>query len=234
MANTMKLTKTDKKQAILDAALILFVEQGFHGTSTASIAKKSGVATGTLFHHFPTKEALLNHLFVAVKQEFADSITASMAEPAVDEVAIQLNDDTITGSTELNASQSLSADVNSYHVENAAMLKYSAKRLWQHAIDWALLHPIKQRFFLQFSLSSEIDAKIRSQAMNSILHFIIELIAKGQQLNIVANFPLALMLENCHGQYLAAIRYFTDNPQWGHDKSHRDASFELFWRSMKA
>ncbi|WP_299568790.1 helix-turn-helix domain-containing protein [uncultured Shewanella sp.] len=224
----MKLAKTDKKQAILDAALILFVEQGFHGTSTASIARKSGVATGTLFHHFPTKEALLNHLFVAVKQEFADSITSSMAKLSADEVAIQLNDDTITGSTELNPSQSLSADVN-----NAATLKNSANSLWQHAIDWALLYPIKQRFFLQFSLSSEIDAEIRSQAMSSILHFIIELIAKGQQLNIIANFPLALMLENCHGQYLAAIRYFTDNPQWGHDKTHRDASFEMFWRSMK-
>ncbi|WP_259651195.1 MULTISPECIES: TetR/AcrR family transcriptional regulator [Shewanella] len=224
----MKLAKTDKKQAILDAALILFVEQGFHGTSTASIARKSGVATGTLFHHFPTKEALLNHLFVAVKQEFADSITSSMAKLSADEVAIQLNDDTITGSTELNPSQSLSADVN-----NAATLKHSANSLWQHAIDWALLYPIKQRFFLQFSLSSEIDAEIRSQAMSSILHFIIELIAKGQQLNIIANFPLALMLENCHGQYLAAIRYFTDNPQWGHDKTHRDASFEMFWRSMK-
>ncbi|GIU48120.1 TetR family transcriptional regulator [Shewanella sp. KT0246] len=228
MENSVKLAKTDKKQAILDAALILFVEQGFHGTSTASIARKSGVATGTLFHHFPTKEALLNHLFVAVKQEFADSITSSMAKLSADEVAIQLNDDTITGSTELNPSQSLSADVN-----NAATLKHSANSLWQHAIDWALLYPIKQRFFLQFSLSSEIDAEIRSQAMSSILHFIIELIAKGQQLNIIANFPLALMLENCHGQYLAAIRYFTDNPQWGHDKTHRDASFEMFWRSMK-
>lgn len=47
---------TDKRQAILETALRLFVDQGFHGTSTASIAKQAGVATGTLFHHFPTKK----------------------------------------------------------------------------------------------------------------------------------------------------------------------------------
>lgn len=65
---------TDKRQAILDTALALFVSQGFHGTSTASIAKQAGVATGTLFHHFPSKEALMESLFLTIKQEFADAL----------------------------------------------------------------------------------------------------------------------------------------------------------------
>ncbi|MDO6618956.1 MULTISPECIES: TetR/AcrR family transcriptional regulator [unclassified Shewanella] len=195
-----KKPKVDKKQAILDSALQLFVEQGFHGTSTASIAKKAAVATGTLFHHFPSKDDLLNHLFVSIKQEFADDITQAL-------------------STFDNAGEDLKTD---------------AEYLWQQAIDWALKHPIKQRFFLQFSMSSDIDAAIRGQAMNGILHFVVQLISKGQQQKIIADFPVALMLENCHGQYLAAIRYFTDNPQWGNDPSQRQASFELFWRSMKA
>ncbi|MGL5664967.1 MAG: TetR/AcrR family transcriptional regulator, partial [Shewanella sp.] len=65
---------TDKRQAILETALRLFVDQGFHGTSTALIAKQAGVATGTLFHHFPTKEALMENLFLTIKQEFADAL----------------------------------------------------------------------------------------------------------------------------------------------------------------
>ena len=50
------MSKIDKKQAILDTALTLFVSQGFYATSTASIAKTAGVATGTLFHHFASKK----------------------------------------------------------------------------------------------------------------------------------------------------------------------------------
>lgn len=65
-------SKRTKKQAILETALQLFVSQGFHGTSTATIAREAGVATGTLFHHFPSKEQLLEQLFLGVKQEFAE------------------------------------------------------------------------------------------------------------------------------------------------------------------
>lgn len=73
------MASKDKKQAILDTALQLFVKQGFYATSTASIAKQAGVATGTLFHHFSSKEVLINHLFLSVKQELADAIKMSIS-----------------------------------------------------------------------------------------------------------------------------------------------------------
>lgn len=57
----------DKKQLILNAALKLFVEQGFHGTPTSKIAKEAGVANGTLFHHFKTKEDLIIGLYLHLK-----------------------------------------------------------------------------------------------------------------------------------------------------------------------
>lgn len=196
---TSKRVKQDKKQAILDSALCLFVDQGFHATSTASIAKNAGVATGTLFHHFPHKGALLNHLFVTIKQELADDITHS-----------------------LPASGTLNHD-----------LKKQAEVLWQQAIDWALQNPIKQRFFLQYSMSPDICTESRNQAMNVILRSVVILIEKGKQEGIIVDYPIALMLENCHGQYLAAIRYFTEYPEWGNDSNQRKASFELFWRSMR-
>ena len=55
--------ETDKSEAILHAALDLFVERGFHGTSVPSVAQKAGVAAGTIYHYFEGKEALVNALF---------------------------------------------------------------------------------------------------------------------------------------------------------------------------
>lgn len=65
----------EKEQKILDAALILFVERGFHGTSTAEIAKTAGVATGTLFHYFKTKEELINRLYIYTKENMLNEIS---------------------------------------------------------------------------------------------------------------------------------------------------------------
>ena len=64
----------EKEQKILDAALKLFVERGFQGTSTAEIAKTAGVATGTLFHYFKTKEELINRLYLYTKENMLNEI----------------------------------------------------------------------------------------------------------------------------------------------------------------
>jgi len=69
-----------KRQQILDAALVLFVQQGLEGAATAKIAKAAGVATGTLFHHFTNKQALISALYLDIKQEIADSLPALQAE----------------------------------------------------------------------------------------------------------------------------------------------------------
>lgn len=70
----MKEQIKDKRKAIMEAALKLFTERGFHGTSTAQISKEAGVATGTLFNYFPTKEDLINSLYFEVKGELSRSM----------------------------------------------------------------------------------------------------------------------------------------------------------------
>lgn len=57
----------DKRTQIFEAALKLFVEFGFHGTPTSKIAQEAGVANGTLFHYFPTKDDLIIALFKDTK-----------------------------------------------------------------------------------------------------------------------------------------------------------------------
>ena len=59
----------NKKQLVLDTALKLFVENGFHGTATSKIASEAGVANGTLFNYFKTKEELIIALYHAALNE---------------------------------------------------------------------------------------------------------------------------------------------------------------------
>lgn len=64
----------DKKEEILKAALKLFVEFGFHATPTSKIAKEAGVANGTLFHYFKTKEELILALYIEIKTRLNKAI----------------------------------------------------------------------------------------------------------------------------------------------------------------
>lgn len=55
-------TKQATRQAILDAAIALFRAQGFDETTTRDVARDAGIAVGTLFNYFPTKEAIVMQL----------------------------------------------------------------------------------------------------------------------------------------------------------------------------
>ena len=57
--------KDARPRELLDAALALFVEQGFAATKVEDVAKRAGVSKGTLFLYFATKE----ELFKAVVRE---------------------------------------------------------------------------------------------------------------------------------------------------------------------
>ncbi|GLP95526.1 TetR/AcrR family transcriptional regulator [Paraferrimonas sedimenticola] len=81
--------KSTKRDAILDAALKLFVEQGFEATSTASVARAAEVATGTLFHHFANKQELLDQLYLQVKEDMASILAQSVQGAAPPSSAVE-------------------------------------------------------------------------------------------------------------------------------------------------
>ncbi|GAB6902187.1 TetR/AcrR family transcriptional regulator [Kineosporia succinea] len=66
----------ETRERILAAALELFAENGVHGTSLQQIADRLGVAKASVYHQFPTKDAMV----VAVVQPATDAVGALVDE----------------------------------------------------------------------------------------------------------------------------------------------------------
>jgi AcrR family transcriptional regulator len=75
----------DRRRSLLRAALDLFSEQGYAGTTTRSIAARVGVTEGLLFKHFPTKRDLL----VAVVAEFGPARFFPPPAPELPELPVR-------------------------------------------------------------------------------------------------------------------------------------------------
>jgi AcrR family transcriptional regulator len=64
----------DKREAILAAALELFVERGFWGTAVPEIAERAHVGAGTIYRYFDSKEALVNAIYREEKLRFTAAV----------------------------------------------------------------------------------------------------------------------------------------------------------------
>lgn len=62
--------QTAKQKKIMEVAITSFAEKGYSNTSTSEIAKKAGVAEGTIFKHYGTKENLLLSIMVPFLKDF--------------------------------------------------------------------------------------------------------------------------------------------------------------------
>ena len=61
------MTKPDKREEIVRAALELIAEHGFHGAPMAMIAERAGVGAGTIYRYFENKDVLIAALFGELK-----------------------------------------------------------------------------------------------------------------------------------------------------------------------
>jgi AcrR family transcriptional regulator len=66
----------DKRDEIMKAALELIAEHGFHGAPMAMIAEKAGVAAGTIYRYFESKDILITELH----RELEEKISATLLE----------------------------------------------------------------------------------------------------------------------------------------------------------
>ncbi len=68
------MKKSDKRHDILQTALELIAEQGFHGAPMAMIAERSGVAVGTIYRYFENKDVLINELYSELEGKIVEAL----------------------------------------------------------------------------------------------------------------------------------------------------------------
>lgn len=71
-----------KRDRILDAALHLFAERGFDGTSVPLVAERAEVGAGTIYRYFDSKEMLVNELFRHWKKHFRETLLSGYPQTA--------------------------------------------------------------------------------------------------------------------------------------------------------
>ena len=64
----------EKKKAIFESTLELIKENGFHGTPMSQVAKRAGVACGTIYHYFDSKDTLILELHAYIKEQMTDAL----------------------------------------------------------------------------------------------------------------------------------------------------------------
>ena len=63
------MTKNNKKELIINAAIKVFADKGFYTANVADVAKEAGVADGTIYLYFKNKDDLLISLFETKMEE---------------------------------------------------------------------------------------------------------------------------------------------------------------------
>ena len=83
-------SETEMRTRILRAAQKLFARKGFDGTTTKDLARRAGVAEGTIFRHFPNKKAILIELATNGWVEILSDLLTELSEMASDRAVAQV------------------------------------------------------------------------------------------------------------------------------------------------
>lgn len=71
--------KEAKRQGILNAAVMEIARHGYFGTTVSTIARRAGVADGTIYLYFKSKEAMLVAIFERAMQRFGEEARRALA-----------------------------------------------------------------------------------------------------------------------------------------------------------
>ena len=76
---------TAKRQQILDSAVAVFAEKGFYNAKVTDIAHKAGIAHGTVYLYFQTKEDILIQIF---EEKFEELVSYIFTEVGTEQNAL--------------------------------------------------------------------------------------------------------------------------------------------------
>ncbi len=74
------MNKSDKRSVILQVALELIAERGFHDAPMSEIAGKAHVAAGTIYRYFENKDVLINEMFQEIEDKLLEAVLRNYPE----------------------------------------------------------------------------------------------------------------------------------------------------------
>ena len=131
-------------QRLLTAALESFTEHGADDVSLEEIARRAGVGIGTLYRHFPTRQALVEAVYRDQVEGLRDKAQALLAADAADEALAEwLRALVEFGSTKRSLVRSLMATTDKSAMITACgtVMRASAAALLERAQQAALVRP---------------------------------------------------------------------------------------------
>jgi AcrR family transcriptional regulator len=191
-----------KRDQILSSALTLFNAQGFEKTPTSAISRHAGVATGTLFHHFPTKEALIDALYLDIKTEVRDVAQPDTLEMTVD-------------SAPLSASQ----------------VKPLLKASWLNMMEWMQQNPEKFRFLAQFGESAYISNNTR-ETVSQLFRAAETMFHRGIESGIFRPLSVELLTSLMGAHMYSSINHLLQQPTLWQRPEFQQQLFDSCWGQL--
>ena len=79
----------DKRDRIMNAAITAFAQNGYHQATMAAVAREAGVAAGTIYLYFKSKDDLLISIFEEKVQGFIDEFHSQLAQEESAEIKLR-------------------------------------------------------------------------------------------------------------------------------------------------
>ncbi len=78
----------ERRRQIVDAAVKLFIDHGYHKTTTRALAKATGLSIGSLYEYVSTKDDVLFLVCIAIHTEVEHGVKEALARPTVGKAAL--------------------------------------------------------------------------------------------------------------------------------------------------
>ncbi|VEF49814.1 TetR family transcriptional regulator [Bacillus freudenreichii] len=195
---------TPKQKKIVAAAIEIFAEKGYAATSTSEIAKKAGVAEGTIFRHYKTKKELLLSI-----------VAPMMAKMIAPFVIKDIN-------RVLDKDHDTLEDFLREMIKNRAAFMEKNKLLFRIIVQEL---PFQKELQAQFK--EHIVAKVYKRMERIVEHYQ----QNGEVVEMPTKTVIRLFLSTIFGHLMA--RFFILSPDEWHDEEEMERTVQFLVRGLR-
>ncbi|MEU8530142.1 TetR/AcrR family transcriptional regulator [Streptomyces sp. NPDC048629] len=141
---------------MLDAALQLFAEKGFEGTSVQDVVRAAGVTKGAMYHYFPSKDDLLHEIYLRVLRMQTEHLDAVVATdlPVAERVHAAVVDVVVTSIENIESTTIFFRSLHQLAEENQRQVRRERRRY--HETFRALIVEGQQEGVFREDVSAEL------------------------------------------------------------------------------